>query len=112
MRPDRNTANTAAAPTRTSTMPPATSALRSSPANRLTRPSFLPEELPRIPLEVADQLAEVGVDVFLDEQRAGGALARAQIADHAVDVVDEVRRLGDRDRALVGERERAIDLVL
>src|SRR4051812_73009 len=36
--------------------------------------SFLPEELPRIPLQVAHQLLEVVVDLRIDQQRAGGAL--------------------------------------
>src|SRR5690349_5818104 len=107
MRPAKKIANTTAHATRTSTIAPVSSALRSSPEKSDT--SLLPEELPRIPLEVADQLAEVGVDVFLDEQGARGALARAQIGDHAVDVVDEVTGLADRHRALVGERERLVD---
>src|SRR3569833_4517801 len=74
--------------------------------------SFLPEELPRIALEVADQLAEVAVELVARQQRAGRALARAQVGDHAVNVVDEAAGLARRGRGLVGGADRGVGPLL
>src|SRR5277367_5858129 len=74
--------------------------------------SFLPEKLPRIALEIADELAEVAVELVAREQRARRALARAQVGDHAVDVVDEAARLAGRGRGLIGGVQRGVEPLL
>src|SRR5690606_2169618 len=99
------TTNTAAARMTPSMMAPTRCCARWSPPG-ITR-LLLPEELPGIALEIADQLAHVDVDVVLREQRAGGALALAQVGDHAVDVVDEAAGLLHGGRGLVGDADRA-----
>src|SRR6185503_369533 len=60
---------------------------------------LLPEELPRIALEIAQQLAQIAVELVAREQRSGGALAGAQIADHGAGAVEQgagARRCGGR----------------
>src|ERR1051326_5972525 len=86
-----------------------------APTRRVRRSScaastlLLPEELPRIALEVADQLAQIAVQLVSREQRTGGALAGAQVGDHAVDVVDEASGLAGGRRRLVGGVDRLVD---
>src|SRR5581483_4396752 len=64
--------------------------------------SFLPEELPGIPLEVADHLLDVVVDLLVDDQRAGGALA-------ALDVGHDHLRVGGDLLGAIGERGQLVE---
>src|SRR5688500_2996442 len=64
----------AAAATTAITTAPTLFDVRSSNIPAAGERLFLPEELPRIALEVADHLAQVGVELLADQERAGRAL--------------------------------------
>src|SRR5215468_6649538 len=106
----RNITNSIAAPSTISTIVPTRRVNRSSCARRLT--SLLPEELPRIPFEIANQLAEVAVQLVAREQRARGALAGAEVGHQAVHVIDQAAGLPRRRRRLVGRVDRLVDALL
>src|SRR5947199_116262 len=55
----------------------------------LRPPSLLPEELPRVALEVPRQLLEVVVDLRLHQQRARRALALAHVGDERLQLAGE-----------------------
>src|SRR6476659_7792654 len=84
------TTNTTVKAATASTAAPTRRVSRSSWIARAT--SLLPEQLPRVVLEVVHHLADVGVHVELGEQRADRALAGAQVGDHAVGVGQERAR--------------------
>src|SRR5689334_25272270 len=81
------TTNTASNAATTSTAAPTRRVRRSSWIASAT--SLLPDQLPRVVLEVAHHLAHVGVDVGLGQERADRALAGAHVGDRAVDVGDQ-----------------------
>src|SRR5688572_9976274 len=105
-----NTKKTIESESKTSVTAPTRRVSRSSCASRLIGcRSFLPEQLPWIALEVADQLAQVTVDIVARQQRACSAFAGAQVGDHAVDVVDEAAGFTRGGRCFVGRTDRFVD---
>src|SRR4051794_1984914 len=104
-----NTKNAIENPSTTRPTAPTRRASLVSCASRLTRDSFLPEELPGIPLEIADQLAQVTVDIVAREQCTRSALACAEVRHHAVNVVDEAAGLACGGCSLVGRADRLVD---
>src|SRR5262249_23679106 len=85
-------------------------AARPTLARPATEPrSVPPEQLPRVVLEIADELGDVVVHLFVHQERADGALAAADVRDDRVCVVERALRfLGDR----VGARDRGADVRL
>src|SRR6185312_10102491 len=71
-------------------------------------PSFLPEELPRVPLQIAHQLLQIVVDLRIDQQRSRRALALLDVADQRLRVRRQLLRLVADDDELV---ERLLQLV-
>src|SRR6266480_1387933 len=110
MRSNPNTKNTIASASSAIVSAPTRRASTVSDASRLTL--LLPEELPRITFEIADQLAQIAVQLVAREQRAGRSLAGTQVRDHAVDVIDETACLASGGRGLVCGVERLVEALL
>src|SRR5262245_14581576 len=83
----------------------------SAPTRRASRGSwastlFLPEHLPGIALEVADELAQIAVQLVARQQIADRALAGAQVGEDRTGAVEQRAGAAGGGRGAV---ERAVD---